>query len=538
MAFLRWLWDGARRIIGLVLPVFSKVGDWRRYAPALIWTLRIIALVAFLALLWLANRVFQLHEILGRAPNQFLQQFWLPLVGLVFVVVCWLAWWVWQLLRPEVEESNFPDIDQAWEEAVRALNDSGTDLTSVPLFLVLGRPNNPEDTLFQAAELRTIVRQAPRRPDAPLHVYAFKDGRYDSVFVTCAGASLLGKQAAILNGFDTGEEATTTQESVGSANAEDIFKTAKPEGEVKELLQILREAKRQGRDLTEEERAQIRRLERKGRPPLLKSPVEVQLASARLRHLCRLVARDRRPFCAINGLVVLVPWLATDSDEEAAQTSTICQHDLQITREVFKLNCPVVALLVDMEKTAGFREFVQRFPTERLKQRLGQRFPLVPDVERSALPGKIDSAAKWISDSLFPTWIYKFLRLESAGEGNPGEMTQANGRLVRLMCQIGERQRRLSQLLVRGIVGEPNGPPLFGGCYVVGLGIDSTHPQAFVPGVFRKVIENQDFVSWTPDALAEDSQYLWWTKLGYVGIGMAVVAAIVVGYFLNPWRGH
>src|SRR5438105_1685685 len=61
----------------------------------------------------------------------------------------------------------------------------------LPLFLGLGRPSGPEEALFDAAQLAFVVKQAPAGP-APLHVYATRD----AIYVTCAGASLLGKHAA------------------------------------------------------------------------------------------------------------------------------------------------------------------------------------------------------------------------------------------------------------------------------------------------------------------------------------------------------
>src|SRR2546428_703171 len=80
---------------------------------------------------------------------------------------------------------------------------------ALPLCLALGRPEGPEDTtgedkackaeelLFnQAAQLNLVIRQAPQGSGTPIHVYASRE----AVFVTCAGASLLGRQAAVLSG--------------------------------------------------------------------------------------------------------------------------------------------------------------------------------------------------------------------------------------------------------------------------------------------------------------------------------------------------
>src|SRR5437762_649603 len=81
------------------------------------------------------------------------------------------------------------DFAAAWEEAVRALNAQGLDVRDAPLFLILGRPGGGEGPLFQAAQMSFVVQQAPKRPDAPLAVWAAPDG----IYVTCADASLTGR---------------------------------------------------------------------------------------------------------------------------------------------------------------------------------------------------------------------------------------------------------------------------------------------------------------------------------------------------------
>src|SRR5205807_2466832 len=91
---------------------------------------------------------------------------------------------LWDLLGAE-EESSFPDIDEAWDQAVRALSREGISLNDVPLFVVLGKPVGTEEALFTASGLNLSVRGAPHR-DAPVRVYGNRDG----VYVTCPGASL------------------------------------------------------------------------------------------------------------------------------------------------------------------------------------------------------------------------------------------------------------------------------------------------------------------------------------------------------------
>ncbi|MEM9657989.1 MAG: hypothetical protein AAF961_06465, partial [Planctomycetota bacterium] len=75
----------------------------------------------------------------------------------------------------EADVSQFPDIDQAWEEGIAALDNQGIDPTDLPLFLVVGVPNGAVcDALFAASRLKTIVPGSPPG-NAPLRWYATDD---------------------------------------------------------------------------------------------------------------------------------------------------------------------------------------------------------------------------------------------------------------------------------------------------------------------------------------------------------------------------
>ena len=137
------------------------------------------------------------------------------------------------------------------------------------------------------------------------------------------------------------------------------------------------------------EREEIRRLigaegdtvtaARKATLSLPNRPAEMERLTGRLQHLCRLIARDRRPYCPLNGVLVLIPFAATDSDQQATTTSTLCRSDLATARAALRVYCPVLALLCDLENAPGFREFVKRFPAE---QRQRSRASVRPSGER------------------------------------------------------------------------------------------------------------------------------------------------------------
>jgi hypothetical protein len=524
-------WNLIRRVVGLVLPFFTETRELKALGRGLRWTLHVVLLAGILVGLWWLNRAL---GVSGAVRERWLQDYFLPVVFLLIYVLLWLGWWLWKLLTPEAEEADFPDIEAAWDEAVASLNAAQIDLTEAPLFLVLGKPMGGDDALFAAAQLQLTVKGVPSRADAPLRVWASRDG----VYVTCAGASLLGKQCAIL----AGEVAAGAGQFASVEAGDDAFKTVQPQGLLKGVQGVLSRAREQGRDpsmLTDQEKEEIRLLlaeeaaeaarKTKGpRPNLLKNGPEVDLQSARLRCLCRMIVRDRRPYCPVNGVLLLVPFAGTDSDEDANQTGAICQLDLANARQALRVNCPRFALVCDLETAPGFREFIERFPGDQRQRRLGQRLPLAPDLgQGETVPAVVERGAQWVCTSIFPTYVYKLFRLDSVGRDDMAAVVSGNARLYQLLYQMRERRNRLGRLLGRALGGEQPGPALFGGCYLAATGRDAGREQAFIAGVFRRLLENQNYVSWTDEALRQEAAYEKWTKYGYTGI--SVCAVLVLG---------
>jgi hypothetical protein len=550
--FLEWLasgfWDIVRRLAGLVVPFLSRKSDFRGIAPRLLRIVGILLLAAIIVGLWWVNKyVIPKGWILP--PSLSFHDFYLPILGLLLYVLVWLAWWLWTLLGPEAVSSDFPDIDQAWETALRALNQAGIDLREAPLFLILGRPQGSEAALFEGAQLQLKIANLPKDDRAPLHVFANRDG----IYVTCAGASLLGRQAAILagegdsslDGFADGAAA-----GVAAGPGDDLFKTLQPKGRLKEVQTVLQRAREQGRkpdQLSEAEKEEIRLLiaqeeqehaqkSVKPRPLLLKHTEEVTRLKARLQHLCRLLARDRHPYCPINGLMVLISFAATDRNEDADQTGALLQQDLTIIRETLQVHCPVITLVCDLETVPGFREFIDRFPSEQRQRRVGQRFPLAPDLaEGESLTEWINRSVQWICSGLFPTWIYKLFRVETPGREESLSAVRGNTRLYQLLCEVRDRRQRLSSIFTRGLAAEDSQPWMFGGCYLASTSRNVLQEQAFVPGVFRRLTENQNFVSWTEKALKQEesqNRLANYLRIGLVGGVVLLFTAIIIAYKL------
>jgi len=498
----------------------------------LFWTLHILLVAAILVGLYFLNAALHVEQIL-RSPLPELRYYWLPLLFLLLYLMAWLGWWLWELTGPDKVAGDFPDLNSAWAEVQQAVAGAGVELREVPLFLVLGRPLSGEESFFTTSQL-PLRPTPPRRPNSPLGVYVTRD----AVFLTCAGASLLGRLTALL--------VEEQQRPVGSNQPVQVAPQTVPDGGEATLGSTVVD-ERSTTDMTEEQRRVIgilvaeeqaekprRDEERRG---LFRSPAAVAEQAARLRHLCGLIARARRPYCPINGVLVVLPFAVLDSDNDASQAASAAEQDLEVARVELEVQCPVFALFCDLHRSPGFREFLTRLPAGQRDRRLGQRFPLVPDVEESAMPGVVQQGVQSLCDSLLPSLVYNLFRVEGASgtTATATEMTEGNLRLYGLLAELRERHKRLSRLLTRGLLLDKGGGYLFGGVYLSGTSTDANGEQVFVGGVFQRLIANQNHVAWTPEALATEARYRRWAAAGCLGVFLLVAGGLALTYALWRW---
>jgi hypothetical protein len=523
----------------LILPLAGKVTGAPGLGRGIRWAIHIAVVVGILVGLHYLNDYLGIHtKLTGHSYPDWLRHNWLPLLFVISYILCWLGWWLWTLLVTEEEFAQFPDIMEAWDEARETLERNGFDLREVPLFLVLGRTEAGMSPLFQASKLQLTVKGAPER-DAPLHVYGSPEG----VFITCEGASLLGRQAAFLMGA-SGPAASNPGGAIFDED-DPLNKTNAPinaGGAVPELMAIRDRALKQGRGLTPEEQRRMRSLLRKDQlqQSPIRNPEEVATQGQRFEYLCRLIVRDRAPYVPINGVLVLLPFAATDSDQDALDTGATCQQDLEVANRVLQVQSPTLALLCDLETAPGFTEFTACFQDKQRHQRVGHRAPLVPDLdtwagkgddEAKARAAMLDSVAQWVCSSVVSGWVIKHFRMESPGREDLETVTRSNAQLFLFMNEMRERRRRLGRLIGRGFVLERGVSLWFGGCYVAGTGANTDTQVGFVAGVFRRLIEEEKkgLVSWSNDALAEEAGYQRWIGMGQLGLAVFVAIVVVVG---------
>ena len=254
-----------------------------------------------------------------------------------------------------------------------------------------------------------------------------------------------------------------------------------------------------------------------------------------------MMRRDRWPLCPINGTLVLVPWSAGESENVAQTAARELANNLTVARNAFQLHYPTIAAVCDLEVARGFGQFRGAFSPEQLRQRIGQRIPLVPVRSDTApeIATLIRHGIHWIANAIVPVWVLGALRFDP--QTNRQEGNHPNRDLYLLLREVQRRVPRYAAILARVPTGKGEvedaedleAIPLFGGCYLTGTG-EKPNRQAFVTGVFQRLIDDQAAVAWTRKAYAEDRRAWRMTQFGYVGIAIVVA---VLAFFVITGKG-
>jgi hypothetical protein len=265
----------------------------------------------------------------------------------------------------------------------------------------------------------------------------------------------------------------------------------------------------------------------RGRTVLRKSADDIALATSRLRHLCNLLSSRRRPYCPINGVLVLLPFAAANSEVAANQAGAFLERDLEVLRDSLEVQCPLFVMVCDLEHVPGCRELLQRFPEEQRHRRLGLKLPPVPLSEIEQRPAMIEEAVEWICTKLTPTLVLRLLQVDRTGPEAEDQQLNGNSRLYDFLYQLRERHHLLARAVCRCVRGTGGRTWQFGGCFLGATGSDRQAEQGFVTGLFPSINELQDCVSWAPNALVEDARARRYSRLGYTGIGLASIVLLM-----------
>ncbi len=513
-------------------------GFFKKLGKIILIIFAIVLLALFFWLLYFLNDYFDLPRVLG-GPLPWLRRFWLPILVVLFVGTFYLAIRLWGLLGPEKDTNAFPDLEFSWLEVQAALAQAGINLREAPLFLMLGKPNGAVDAIFSGSKITWLVRQVPLRADAPFQVYAHRQ----AIFVALGDLSVLGKvldQLAknVPADVPLPKAQTSVFEDMPAPAAASITAPPKPDDPLASPNLLAEEFVPRSAALSafdageriatlEEKTARLTQPRWKSMPP-----ETLDLARRRLTSMVRIIAKYRRPFCAVNGTIVLVPQDGLMNATDAGQIAAAIEDDLHILNKAGQTRCPAWLLVTDLHTVPGFDALYNSLDQERRQRLLGRDLPFQPDLSSEAADAMVASAVESFLGSLSQLTQKLFL-LETMQVPAPLAIA-TNGKLFELVEHL-EQRRAGFELVVRRILHQQTpGGLYFGGFYLAATGVDPHAEQAFVPGVFRVMLDHQNKVMWTDDALAEEADFQRWSMFGYAAMAVFCLLLVVLGY----WRWH
>lgn len=550
------IWNGLKWLGGVIVAPVAKLRQVRGIGRIVRYVVHALVILLVLVGLTWANYYFQLDAAL-RTPVPGLRLVWLPLLFLLVYSLCWLGWYVSRLIAAGQEASPFPDIDAAWRTATDAIARAGIDIAKTPLYLIVGRPAGETLDLIRAARLPLAIPPSPPSDQlAPLTVFAQRD----AIYVSCHEVSLLGRQAELFaqaiasaaNKTSTIVSEDTNQEAENADVELDAIPIGDSDGGVLTATRTTSAVELQARaglSLVEDHVAMLVedslacetafetqvQCELDPLPidltaALLKDAAEVERITARLEHLCQLIALERQPFVPVNAVLMLTSAVAADCDEAANHVGALAQQDLDAIHAATEVVCPHVALVCDLEQTPGGTELLARFPEEQRQRRLGVRLPTIAECDITKAGEVIDEAIGWLCQGLLPPLIYRLLRAPTDDARTSGETLRGNVALYRFLYRLRHRQQRLARILRRATCCDSQHAGSLAGCYLVATGSDSERQQGFAEAIFAQLPQLASSLAWTPAALDRDARQRRLARCGYASLA-ALGAMLIVALF-------
>ncbi len=475
-----------RRLLGMSLPV---------RVATLVFLFLLVFDITILVAYWQSQNAVEFRTL----PWAYFAGITLLSIAIPWVVYAALKLWL------EGDASRFPDIDRAFKEGLAALSEQGMDILSAPLFLILGAANESvSDSLVAAAGLDLAVKATPRGR-APLRWYASERGIL-LVLPRVGQLAALQEQAA-------GSEASAPERGGGSAEANIKGTMVVGAGPVRGATPAVNEDEFdvqgtfspsiQGTLVVDPRMTMTGGGAEPEHAGGQVSRKESARQTERLGYICELLRRARQPFVAINGVMTLISYQATQNVMYAKDMPDAVRDDLATIRTNTQVISPTVAMVHGMETESGFVELVHRVGISKARSaRFGKGF----DVWNAPTDENLDALSSHAVGA-FEDWVYELFRDKQGLDGSDG-----NRRLYAMLTRIRRLlQPRLRSILVRGY-GVESGlentepPQLFGGCYFSATG-DDAEGRAFVRSVFEKMIDQEEELQWTDRAVRDDNRY-------------------------------
>ncbi len=404
----------------------------------------------------------------------------------------------------ETPPSEFPDIDEAWNMGLDALAKAGIEIDDVPLYLAIGVCDpQTADYVMQASGWSLKVDGEPTGA-RPLRWYASENAvmlflldasatsaMHRTIEVEADNPAPANLRGTIMGGgmpADAPPARGIRGTMIAGAEIEQQSAPAPARSSIKGTM-IAGAANY----AAAEPQSIVPQMEKKDRIA----------HSQRLARVCQLAAGTRLPHCPLNGLLTIVDWNTVLNSRETQLAASI-RSDYDAIMEAGKLVVPMVMLVNGLDVDPGFVELSRRVGEDRIKNnRFGHGFNHLI----SPVPEQLETLAQQAAGA-FEDQIYDLFR-------HPECLDRSNNeKLFSLLCRArNELFPRLKDVLV-GLArtSQDQRTLMLAGCYFGATGRNATK-QAFVRNVIDKLVELEDDIEWSEDALEAEYRLMGLLKL-------------------------
>ncbi len=577
--------SAVRQVLAALLAVVAPLTALRRaddrWAAWRIWGIHLLAVAAGLVGLSYLQWRWELDSFV-RTSLPLLRIVWLPLVGGLAYALAWSSWSVARTLQMPATHADDGEVVASWHEAVDRLSRAGIDLQKTPLYLILGRPTGGIRDFFRAAHTDLMVLPSAEESGELVQVC----GNQDAVYVCCREASLLhdfsrraaeqrqqvqqrrqqqrsralrepahawarAPEAALATAAasslgtpvaasgpaaPSGPSAPVASPAPPAASAGGPQRTATA-AEDPSTIERLDETFDQLESLTDHEQGPAGEQQvlqpRPTRDPLtFLEQVDADTRLTRLAALCRGIAESRRPYCPLNGVLVMIPLDAADRLETADHVGMCIERDLETVATASESTLSAQVILTDLDQCAGGQAFLDRFPEAQRHRRLGAALPATPSSEPEAAPQAIDQTLAWICHDLIPPLGYRLMDREVDEPTNDHHLCQTNQQVHHFLDGMRDRCQPLSRMLRRAIVAAA-GRVRFRGCYLAATGGGGLKQQGFCEGLLPVVLQLQNEVQWSAVRRLRDR---WQRRAAWATYAAVSVASLTTLTLLLNWH--
>lgn len=560
------------RIVDVMVAAFAPVialaqadGNWKRRGVVAIH----VAFVTLVLCGLVAAQIYFQLEAYVRSSSPMVRSLWLPMVGMLAYATAWSAWFVARTLRQSNNKPLFDSVTLALRDGMDRFSRAGIDPRQTPIYLVLGAPAGGIREFFSSSHIDLAVLPSAEEADEPVQVC----GNREAIYVCCRDSSLIGHyarksagsllkaaaqrsssdlrtdnetlirqaQPAWRSGVATGKSATIAtmippafqtgvqaSGSIAALSSASATATLAPPASTVETCESPSATTIQR---VHETLGQIESMTASVLQPRQSRPEEMRLDASdaetllhRLETLCQEIVSLREPFCAINGVIVLIPLPACDNLEASDHVGMRLERDLKTIVDATDSHLSVQVVFCDFDLCEGSQPFLDRFPESQRHRRLGAVIPAVPASESESAASSLDKAVQWICNDLFPPLGFRLMNRDLQDVTTDREMGMGNHRIQRLVQQMRDRGEGMSRLLRRSVAGMGNRLRIRG-CFLAATGMAGhASKQAFCEGVVPLILDMQNEVQWSRKRRDRDR----WQRAMAAGIYGVIAAAVVL----------